>query len=197
MNMYPGTWSGDRLLDDLTGMPIRISVPPPPEAYFPIDFTSLYLGIDDSDENIARAVCLDGAATALPRPICCRRFKDPAKLLAYVKSWTRDSGELHAALSRPNRVSGPAVHFLEELEGIPVTWLGKAETLPFEDEWKAWYQVEPEFVGAFCLALTLAYRVRATDVLDDIRRLADQAEAHLGCLKRHLNRLSGATRVPF
>lgn len=48
-----------------------------------------------------------------------------------------------------------------------MTWLGKAKTLSIEDEWKAWYQVEPEFVGAFCLALTLAYRVRATEVLDE------------------------------
>lgn len=197
MNLFTGTWSGDRLLDDSTGLPIPLAVSPLPEAYFTIDFTNVFLGIDDSDANVARAVCLDGAATRSPRPICCRRFRNPAKLLAYVKCWIRASGSLHVAMTSPNRVSGPAAHFLEEIEGIPVTRLGEAVTLPYEGDCDDWTHVEPEFAEAFCLALTLAYQVSAATVLDDIRHLADEAEARLNLLKRNLSRLSWATRVPF
>lgn len=200
MNQFPGCWDGDKLLGDSIGLPARHPVPPRSDAYIPIDFTNLYLGIDDSDDHVARVVCLDGAATRLPRPICCRRFKNPAKLLAYVKGWARDSGSLHVALTRPNRVSGPALTYLEEFEGIPVTRLGEDETLPYDaydEEWEAWDTEGPEYVEAFCLALTLAYRVSAPNVLDDLRYLADEAEAQLDALKRCLDRLSWATRVPF
>lgn len=196
MNAFTGTWSGDRLLNDSTGMPLQLDVPPPPDAYFPIDFTNLYLGIDDSDEKVAQVVCLDGAATRLPRPICSRSFKNPAKLLAYVKSWIRASGSLHVALTKPNRVSGPVTYFLEQLEGIPVTRLSEAETLPYEESWETDH-IDRQFIEAYCLALTLAYRVSTTTVLDDVRHMANDVEVRLNQMKRKLDRLIWAIRVPF
>ncbi len=171
MNQFPGTWNGDRLFDETTGMASHHPLPPRPEAYFPIDFTNLYLGIDDAEDNSVRAVCLEGGATRFPCALSWGHFKRPAKLLAYVKSCVRDSGILHVAVRTPNRISGPSVFYLEEFEGISVTRISPTETLASEEEWEL--HVEPGYLDAFNIALTVAYRAAASNVLDDLSQMAN------------------------
>lgn len=165
--------------------------------YPPIDFTRLYLGVDDSKSTAVRAVCLDASAIRSPWPLECLSFKRPDKFLAYVKGRVLDSGMLYVASTAvPNRFSRPVLHHLEEAEGIPVARLGQTETLRFEEEWVR-YGVMPGFYRAFCLALTLAYRTEASTVVDYAWHMQNETESRVRETTRILDRLSRATRVPF
>jgi hypothetical protein len=57
--------------------------------------------------------------------------------------------------------------------------------------------VELDNIEAFCIALTVAHRVSAARVLDDLQLMANEAEEQLGAIKRTLARLNWATRAPF
>lgn len=204
MKMHAGRWDGDRLLDDKTGKPVpRLSHPGPRQlanisAPFTIDFTHLYLGVDDSQVSTVRTVCLDASAIRTPWPIACLTFKRPAEFLAYIKSCVRESGALYVASSpEPNRVSGPSIHYLEEIEGIPVARLGQAQTLSYEEEWDLLYGVEPGDFDAFGLALSLAYSTEAPTLLNELLLTAHEAESRLQTMTRTLRRLTRATQVPF
>ncbi len=57
--------------------------------------------------------------------------------------------------------------------------------------------MELDNIEAFCIALTVAHRVSAARVLDDLQLMANEAEEQLGAIKRTLARLNWATRAPF
>ncbi len=196
MKPLSGIWEGHRLVS-AAGQAQHHPLPSSAEAYFPIDLTNLYLGIDDSKDDAVRAVCLDGAAPRLPFPISCQRFRRPGKLLAYVKSFIRDAGMLHVAIRRPNRISRPALFHLEEIEGIPVARLSRAETLTYEEAWDQLYGVEAQCFEAFGLALTVAYRQNASLVLEEMRQVTNEATSKMNEVRRTLDHLYRATRVPF
>lgn len=201
---YSGNWDGDRLLDDETGKAAPRPVQPGPRqlatnsGWSAIDFTNLYLGIDDTGQKTVRTVCLDGSAARYPEPIACLTFGDRAEFLAYVKSCVRDSGLLYVASSlAPNRVSGPSIHYLEEFEDISVTRLGEAQTLKYEGDWVHLYGVEKDYFTAFGLAWTVAYRAEAPALLDELWMAAKEAESNLKAIARTLGRLTRVAQPPF
>lgn len=201
---YPGCWDGDSLLDDETGKPVpRLYQPGPRQlaassGWSTIDFTNLYLGLDDTGQRTVRTVCLDGSAARFPEPIACLTFGERAELLAYVKSCVRDSGLLYVASSlAPNRVSGPSIHYLEEMEDIPVTRLGEAQTLRYEGDWIHKYGVEKDYFNAFGLAWTMAYRTEAPALLDELWMAAKEAKSTLQAIAKTLGRLARVAQPPF
>ena len=204
-NTYTGRWDGDRLLDDETGKPVpRPTYQPGPRelaansGWSVIDFTHLYLGIDDTGQKRVRTVCLDGSALRSPEPIAGLTFAERAELMAYVKSCIRDSGLLYVASSpAPNRVSSPSIHYLEEMEGIPVTRLGEAQTLRYERDWVRVYGIEREYFSAFGLAWTMAYRTQTPALLDELWTAAKEAESTLQAIAKTLGRLTRAAQPPF
>jgi hypothetical protein len=104
---------------------------------------------------------------------------------------------LHVAIRRPNRTSGPTLFHLEEIEGIPVARLSQAETLTYEEAWDQLYGVEADCFEAFGLALTVAYRQNASRVLEEMRQATNDASSKMNEVRRTLDQLYRATRVPF
>lgn len=202
---FNGRWNGDSLLDDETGKPeSRPSHQPGPRqlaanlGWSTIDFTHLYLGIDDTGPNTVRTVCLDADATQAPLPIACLKFNQRAEFLAYVKSCVRDSGNLYVACSlTPNRISGPSIHYLEEFEDIPVTRLAGAQTVKHEGDWTGCYGVEKDYLDAYGLALTMAYRTATPTLLHELWLRTAEVGIKLQEVAETLRILARATRVPF
>lgn len=163
----------------------------------PIDLTHVYIGLDNSQPNAIRAVCLDADATLNPNPIWFERFKDLEGLQRTLLPFLTPDASVGAISKRRGghntfgamtwlrstglRVSGP---------GSPVDWHS------FGDDCES-YGLGRSFRRAFALARAVAYRHQLPRLVWDVFYEADYLSRELTGLVGRLTRLACVVPFPY
>lgn len=163
----------------------------------PIDLTYVYIGLDNSQPNVIRVVCLDADATLDPSPIWFERFKNLEDFQDTMWPFL-DSNVSVGAISKKRgghntfgaitwlrttglSVSGP---------GSPVDWRW------FGDDYET-YGLGRSFRRAFALARAVAHRHQLPRLVWEIYYEADHLSRELGGLLKRLANLARVVPFPY